>query len=394
VNQASVNQNSLAPVSENRLMNRRICVWVGSILGGLSLAGFASGQTTPPPAAASIPPQALGAADETAYAAPIKQFITDQVTALIGADPAAATAARDKLKGAMTRGDSPAYYTALAKDWEAACTAELAKNPSVGVRLNFAIVTATLADNGQTPDAQPMVLKLLDDREPCVVVWAIKAARPLITVLATQPTAVASSPLPAAVVSAVKKCGKSDVSGYATSDAYTALAVKTIPGLAEPAVKPLRPPLAKFVLDIVEFRVQQHAEGLVQSPGAERDIATWLSGVYPDLTAAEKTRMVQLLVNLEANVGKRAALYPNNKKDLNQIREMLKYVSSALKVIGGTAVGSKLDWLCSIPPAATPENISQHTEQVFPTLQLVFHELTAPPAIPDIEPPTSASTKP
>jgi hypothetical protein len=385
-------------VSENRLMNRRFCVWVGSILGFFSLAAFTSGQDSPvdssiaPAASAgsSIPPAALAAPSEAPYAAAINGFITEQLTALSGTDFPAQTAARDKLKGALTRGDTPAYYSTFAKDWTAGCASILAKSPALGVRLNIAIVTATLADNGETLDALPIVIQLLNDREPCVELWAIKASRSLVQILAeTQsPRTVSTSPLLPAIVKAVKNCGKSDVSGFATADAYSALAV-SIPGKTEAEMKPLRTPLVRFVLDEVEFRISQHAAGLVQSPGAERYIATWLSGTYPDLATLprEQLRIVQLLVTLETYVGQRSDLYQYDKKATAQIHEMLKYVTSALKVIGGAPVGNRLDWLTSVPPAARPADIFAHTKELFGTMQLAFHELTPPPAIAVIAPP-------
>jgi len=209
-------------------MNRRLCVWVGSILGSFSLASITAGQAAAPAAAGTvIPPAALIAASEAPYASAINSFIQEQLVALSGSDFAAQTAAREKLKAALARGDSSAYYSTFAKDWCTACAAILAKNPPVGVRLNIGIVSSTLADNGRTLDAQPIIMQLLNDREPCVVLWGIKATRPLVQVLVqSQPAkTVADSPLLSAIVTAVKNCGKSDVSGFATTDAYSALAV-------------------------------------------------------------------------------------------------------------------------------------------------------------------------
>jgi hypothetical protein len=404
--------NSCGPVSrrvsENRLMNRRISVWVGSILGlgwgFLWFAAVAAGQDSPDTsslgtsgagisgitAGTIIPAAALAAPSEAPYAAAINGFIQEQLTALSGTDYAAQTTAHDKLKAALSRGDSPAYYSTFARDWSANAAAILARGPALGVRLNIAIVSATLAENGETLDVQPLVLQLLKDREPCVVLWGIKAARPLVLVLVeNQPAAtVEASPLLSAIVGAVRNCEKSDVSGFATVDAYSALAV-SIPGKTEQEMKAYRPPLVKSVLDVVQLRVSQHADGLVQSPGAERYIATWLSGTFPDLASnpREQTRLVQLLVDLETYVGQRADLYQYDKKAMQQIREMLKYVTSALKVIGEPGVGSRLDWLTGIPPAAKPEDIFAKTREVYGTMNLVFNTIIKPAEIPVIAPP-------
>jgi hypothetical protein len=381
-------------------MNRRLCVWVGSILGCLSFNALASGQVLAlPPGvapASGIPLQAENATDETPYLASINNFISDQLAALTGTDFSAQTAARQKLVAALVRGSTAPYYSAFAKSWSTACLAVIAKNPPLGVRLNIAIVTATLTDSGQPPEAEPLVVKLLGDREPVVILWAIRAAKPLIIVLIQNPPAFVASPLAGAIVSAVKKCGSSDVSGFVTTDAYGALVVKSIAGKPAAQVNPLLPPLVGPVLDILEFRIAQHAAGTVQSPGAERDIATWLSGNYAALKPADQLRMVQLLVKLETYAGQRCDLYQNDKKQLTQVREMLKYVASALKVIGGNgaSVVNGLNWLTGMPPAAPPADIYSHTKTVFPTMNLVFPNLTAPPAIPVIAPPPPPVVKP
>jgi hypothetical protein len=75
-------------VLENRLMNRCFCVWVGSILATISLAGsftrIASGQAAPAAPVVTIPPQALNATSETPYAADFKKFIDTELADLTG----------------------------------------------------------------------------------------------------------------------------------------------------------------------------------------------------------------------------------------------------------------------------------------------------------------------
>jgi hypothetical protein len=389
-------------------MNRRFCVWAGSILASVCFAGFTAGQAVSPaaPAAgasstATIPLAAYGAADEAPYKSAIETFIKDQLTALTGTDAVVASGAREKLKGALPRGSSASYYSTFGKAWSAGCSSAIAKSVPLSVRLNIAIVTRQLADVGQTLEIQSLVIELLNDREPAVAWWGIKAANPLIIVLIQNPPvgnvpAVIASKVPDAIVGAVKKCGKSELSGFATVDAYAALRVTTIPGKSDLQIKPLLPPLVKPILDVLEFRISQHFAGLVQMPGAERDISTWLSKVYPDASSTEQMRTVQLLVNLETYVGQRSVLYQNNKKDLAQIREMLKYVASALKIIGGggPALVNQLNGLTLLSPSATPVEIQARTDKVFGTMQLVFSSLKQPPALPVIDAATAPTTKP
>ncbi len=145
-------------VLENRLMNRRLCVWVVFFLAGVrSPAGspslFAQALPSSPPVltstTAGIPADAQSNAVESAAdVLAINGFVQAQLNALTGADPAAQAVARKALVNQLGRGATPAYYTAFSQAWVKSATAALAKSPPVSVRLNIAIVTSILTDNG------------------------------------------------------------------------------------------------------------------------------------------------------------------------------------------------------------------------------------------------------
>jgi hypothetical protein len=110
---------------------------------------------------------------------------------------------------------------------------------------------------------------------------------------------------------------------------------------------------------------------------------------------ATQARIVTDLVDLITYVGVRANLY-QNKDDLAQIRSMLSYTTSALKVID-PASASKLSWLTAIPPAATPAEILSHTSVVWSTVQsdADFKSLPKPADLTPMAPPPPAEpTKP
>ena len=387
-------------------MNRRLCVWVVTILAGiLVLSGQSFGQALPPVPTAGIPAGAQANAVESASdALAIKKFVEDQFTFLAGSDPTQQSAARKSLIAQLGRGATQAYYSTFSQAWVKAAIANLGKNPPVPVRLNIAIVTATLTDNGMVLDPEQLVVMLVGDREPCVALWGLKAARPLIRVILPLPGGLQGHKVVPAIVDAVKKNGTSDVAGFITTDAYAALVFKPIdfPNMTADQVKPLVAPLVGPILDILEFRLSQLQNGVpapggkltgVQSPGAEKDIGTFLSTNYPSTTTTNQKRIVQDLVNLLMFIGERAPLYINTKDDLAQIRDDLRYDASPLAVIVPSA-RSAMSWLLQPPPACTTDEILAHTKQVYSLIQAdpAFKWLADPPAVVPIEPPAPIVT--
>ena len=392
-------------------MNRRFCAWVGAIIISVGLVSAASAQALPggalpggvtpaaSPAAAGpvIPPAAETASDATPYTPQIHAFIQTQLLALSGADYSAQTAARDALRKMLTRGSTPSYYAVFCREWVAACTAALTKTPppALGLRLNVGIVTSTLTDNGQTMDpsavtgAEQLVALLLSDSSPSVSMWGIKASRPLIVLRVQAPKpAIDTWPVVTSLVAAIKKHQSTELAGFMAQDCYSALAVREIPGLNADKLKSLQPNLVPPILDILAARTDQYKGGSIQSPGAEREIATFLASQYSSVDAASKKRIVQELVNLVTYAGQRSDQYINSRNDLAQMRDMLKYESSALKVIANDKqVDTSLSWLSAIPPASSPVEIVAHTKLVANVMKTVFSWLTVPASIPVIEPP-------
>ncbi len=386
---------SLDRVPENRLMNRRACVCIGLFLSCMLATCVARGQL---PAGASGDPIPLAAKNATSaasanfYIPQIRQFIQNELTQLKTSDFAAQTAAKAKLVDECSRGSQPAFYAVYAREWSAAASPLMA--PSAGnamrLRLNIAIITGRLSEICQSLEIEPVVRMMLSDHDSSVALWGVKAARPLILVIIQSPQlpAVVSSKLIPTLVASVKSHDSSDLSGYIVTDAYHVLAIRDIPGLSAPQVKALVPPLVSPVLDILEARILQYAGTTpVPAPGAEHDVATFLSGSYPTAKPAEQARIVQDLVTLETYAGQRANLY-TTPSDLAQLRDMLKFATSALKVIASNpGVDNALNWLSGIPPASPASEITSHTKQVWGTMQNVFKTLPRPPEIPVVEPP-------
>jgi hypothetical protein len=351
------------------------------------------------------PPVFSNAVESAADKLSIATYINTEYAQLSGTDPVAQTAARKALISVLPRGVTPAYFTEFGKAWATTVTAGLAANPPVAVRLNIAIVTATLTDNGEMTDAptESVVVALLGDKDPCVVLWGVRAAHPMVQwiLLLGNPgqanPPIVTRPLVGAIVKAVKKNGTSDVAGFITTDAYAALAVDQIPRQLAAAVQALVPPLVNPILDILEFRLTQYKDGVlpasggklgpVQSPVAEKVIGTFLS---VNKTPANEKRIVQDMLDLLSFLGQRAALYQNSTYDLAQIRDTLRYTASALKVlVPSIAQGQALGWFFPPPPACTPKEMLDHSKAIYPEIHKdpLFSTITQPPDVVPIEPP-------
>jgi hypothetical protein len=370
--------------------------------GDLTLSSVAFGQS--PPASVLPPGVQTNAQESPSDKLAISKFVQDQFVGLSGSEFAAQTAARKALLAQLSRGSTPAYYAEFSRAWSTAAMAALEKSPPVSVRLNIGIVTQALADNGSIIDPEPLVDKLIDDKDPCVALWGIKAAKPLVIVLLTLPHGsgkppVLSHPTAQAVVDAVKRHGNSEIAGLIAADAYSALVVNAIPDVTPQQMAGMVPPLVEPLLDILEFRLSQYKNGVPapggkltgpQNPGAEHAIGTFLSTSYgsPLLTVADQHRIVQDLVDLLTYVGERAALYQNNKDDLAEIRDMMRYAASPLRVLVPSAY-TGLGWFVPAPPACKPDEILEHTSTVYGLIAKdpAFTWLLKPADVVPIEPP-------
>jgi hypothetical protein len=386
-------------------MNRCVWVCVGLLFGFAIAVHPVRGQDLPSETASSgLAPNIKNATNADSYAKDIRAFIQDQVTLLQAPDDAGQTQARDKLIAqCSTRSSvSPSFATVYSREWANAAKPLMALGNPMRLRLNVAIVTAELAENGRSLELEPISEQILGDREGCIILWGIRTARALIPIILQQPSVIvsgksvspiAASKLIAALVNAVKSHGSSDLSGFLTLDAYRALIARDIPGMTEDDIKRLTPPLVVPVLAILEFRLAQYAKGAIPMPDAEREVTTFLSSNYAAVPA-EQQRIVEDLVQLVTYAGQRSSLYASSKQDMSRLRDMLINAAQALNVIANNpGVASGLIWLRQIPPSASPTDIDAHTSAVWQTLNLVFQKLPKPPAIPTITapPPTPSA---
>ncbi len=397
-------------------MNRRVCVWIGSILGcGLAwgtagglTASTAFGQVAPASPPAPVPvatvPATIVAAQGQANALPstgvIRAFIATELTALGSANPVTAQSARMTLEAACPRAAAvtTSFRGVYAQQLSAAAVPLLVPATSLPTRVKLGVVITdvgnsimSVGNDAQGLNLLPAVQKLLADPNDAAALWGMKAARPMVVCLVVQPGGPGTTTLFKNVVNAVAKHTTGNLAGFIATDAYRALVVNPtqVPGLQQVAVRPLLKPLFDPVMDLLELRTKQYATGLIPAPDAERDVPLFLSrdftppaGQPPLMTNPQKTRAVQDLVNLIDEAGQRSPLA--TVPQLAQLRETLTLAGSALNVM---SAGTAMRGLATLPLAATAPVMMAQTSTAFPNMTTPFPGLVKPPVLPAIAPP-------
>ena len=146
-------------------------------------------------------------------------FITKAAALLAGTDAQARGDARDALVGSVAsagnQAPSAAYLDLFASTLDAAMQ-PLTSNADVNVRLNVAIVAARVAYRADNGRLEGTTIKLLSDKSPAVVLWAIKSAGGVLPWVVQRP----GNPLLPAVVA---QANGANVSGAVIAEIYQAL---------------------------------------------------------------------------------------------------------------------------------------------------------------------------
>ena len=414
-------------------MNRRVCVWIGSVLGcllGSATAGIyaapAVGQATPPVTpVATVPPAVQSAADASVSTAArtIRDFMVTQVAALQSGNRAVVTAARVALLANCPRTalPSPSYRTEYGRQFAAAAGPLLVPTSPLAVRINIGVVTAELATVTPPSQLEPLAAKLLADRSDAVVLQGVHAAKPMVIDLITRPGGPGRSPLFGEIVAAVRAHPAGGFAGPIAVDAYKALIVNpTGPqagggggaanagnaGITLTQVKPLIDP----VLDLFETRIKSYANGIPPEPGAEAIAPTFFTSKFATpgyLTVTQKQRVVVDLIDLIDAIGQRVAPV-TDLAELTGIRSAVEYSSSGLNVLCDATLlphlplavpGPTLATLCQaaygqVTIGFSPIPTAKDPTPLFPRTATSPGGLPKPPTLPPLPPTTGAMTPP
>jgi hypothetical protein len=373
---------------ENRLMNRRVWVCIGLIVWSELLAGRARAQvpSIPDSSSAGVSIAAKSALDATAYRSQIQQFVDGEMDALTGEDPIAQKAAREKLISECTPGSMPSYLDNYAQVIDSSATQVLARNPSLRVRLNVAVLVHEIAEvvrSTRSVALENSVLVLINDPSESIALIGMEAAKPVIASVVAHPQTAPSDKLLNAILPAVKSHEKS---GYIAAEAYRSL----IPDDTLPAtdLAQIDPIVLGPILDILNYRISLYTTSIPDNPSAETSVPTFLYRSYTDAPLALQQRIVQSLVDLISVAGQQAPAAP--KDDLDEIIRTLNYAAGALTAHNPN-LSTSLDFITHLDKSTPAPVIAQKTASVFGMLQPQFTFLQPPPAV---TPATAPTTKP
>ena len=380
-------------------MNRRLCVWIGSVLGCV-MCWYATGGETAAAASAVTPvaapptlmvvapppplsPEIFNAAGTvtTANAAAIAAFVVRSVDAL--GTPASAAAARAGLIAACPRGSSTDFHDVYTAALNKAVLAAIGRGASMPAKINFGVVMTTVGTAANTSGMEPAVDALLGDRNDGVVLAGIHAAQPLVVTLITQPSGPGNTKVFAAVVNAVKTHALGDFAGFIATDAYRTLVVKpdNVPNIGANAVRPLLKPLYTPVMNLLAARLATYAKSYPPSPNAEAIVPTFFTRDYTTAgywTGPQKARAAQELDDLISSIGQRAGAV-TDRTYLDQMRDTASVAAQGLDVIGGASV---LTSVAHLPPGVTAAALATGCTGAHATIQLNVKTLTPPPTLP------------
>ena len=303
------------------------------------------------------------AADVTAHRQTIDQFVNDNIKKLSGEDAGAQGDARDALVGAAVlsgtaalaggggQQPSPAYLDAYTQALDRALT-PLANHPDMRVRLNAAIVTAKVADKANNDRLANAAIKFMNDKQPAVALWGVKAARPMLPTVLN--IAGGQNPLAPALAQTVQRHA---LLANIITEVYDALTLNlfNVPSGQRPPPTTIRAAVP-VMLRVYRMRVDGYAGGLPPDPSVDNIPAEWLAfqPVWSQMTPAQQLAAVQTIDDLLGLLGQHAELMSEDErtpmlpvfrrtgKALQAIADAnnLPQVSAAAKVLQNVTTGT------------------------------------------------------
>lgn len=200
---------------------------------------------------------------------------------LMDGDAAARQAARNALID-DAQGAGPAFATKYAEAVNVAAIPVINSAKPLPVRLNAAIVVARVAEATKSPRLEPVMLVLLDDKQPYTLkLWGMKAAAPLLPEMVRQNSVQKTL---ARVVPVVQKHTTSSIA----AEAYEAL-------------KQPHTAVIDQLLKVLELRVAVYTKGLAEDPTLEGPQFVYLAKGEiwnPIMTEPQRRKALEVACNL------------------------------------------------------------------------------------------------
>ena len=347
-------------------------------------------------AQAQITPEIKASPNAAANQGAIDAAVKKDVAAL-----ASGTAnARQALIGYASAGPTPAFLDVYAVSLNNHLQ-PLAKSPDIKVRLNAAIVAASVAQLANNARLADVLTQFVSDKTEPIAYWGLRGARFVVPNLLKPPINNPKHALIPAITNAVKTHRRGLASGWIATEAYGALALDLNP----PAGKP-RPPAATIantitpVQDLLAARINQYKEGVPAMPTAEQIASGYLSNpaVWPVHTPDQQVRTLQLYSDLLSLAAQQLVVPTINDNDKTELTSMIKLVGSAIAVTAeaGSPLANASRGAMNITKAMAPAEIVKTVDAIHPAITKTpkYSAVKPPPTIVDHKPAPAPATEP
>jgi hypothetical protein len=218
----------------------------------------------------------ITAQDASLFRQQIHDFVTVDVAKLKSDDPAIQKMAKDDLisKVEQQANGQPLATASFLNEYADELNQQLvplAKNKSLRVKLNAAVVNASVAAQANNARQADATLAFIKDSEEPIVLWGLKAANYEVPALLQIPAGVRNDKISPAILPVVK----AHSSGPIIEEAYKALTLDATNGLTNITAQQLQD-AAGPVLDLFAYRVGLYAKGAPEDPLAENIAALFL----------------------------------------------------------------------------------------------------------------------
>lgn len=227
---------------------------------------------------------ARGAEEPSGAEAEVSRFINAQIPRLESPTESTQRTAREAIirESGERDGQAPsvAFLDVYARDLNAALVKLLHKpNASVKLKLNIGIVAANVAEHTKNGGLAEIADLLMKEKDPALQLWGIKTAKYVLPYT--------KSPLSKQIVETVKANKSAEAAGMLAEEANMALTLDPLKPLNDAKFAPIARMVLPFVLNLLDFRVQQYASGNAPpSPLADQKAIEFLSIDGWDLVAA------------------------------------------------------------------------------------------------------------
>lgn len=247
-----------------KLMSRSIRVYLASGLLGVGVLTSVCRAQIP-----QLPENVRTSADAGPFRGQIADFVNRHVSRMKSGSSAELSASREALVAAV--GGQPSIsFNELYADAINSAIPTLLKEERVAVRVNAAIVVTRVAERTSSARLAPVVKAMLSDESPGVAIWSMRAARPLLLSILSDPILSSNNLVPVVVEAASKHLGSGPVAAEAYNALTSALLDRSVRStFTTPQLQKLVPVIIDAVQSILEQRVKLYEQGIPPDPSVD-----------------------------------------------------------------------------------------------------------------------------